>query len=55
MEEKVLTIRLKQTGFVTDVCHYSVSIKGEFEEQAMKSLGSGSGQKGKVVSGAVRP
>lgn len=55
MAEKVLTIRLKQTGFVTDVCHYSVSLEGEFKEQTMKSLNSGSGQKGKVVSRAVRP
>lgn len=40
MAEKVLTIRLKQTGFVTDVCHYSVSIEGEFDESTMGASGS---------------
>lgn len=55
MADKVLTIRLKQTGFITDVCHYSVSIEGEFNEQIMKSLNGSSVQKGKVVSRAVRP
>lgn len=54
MADKVLTIRLKQTGFVTDVCHYSVAIEGEFNEKTLKSLNDSSVQKGKVVSGAVR-
>lgn len=54
MADKVLTIRLKQTGFITDVCHYSVSIEGEFNEQTMKNLSESSVQKGKIVSQAVR-
>lgn len=55
MADKVLTIRLKQTGFITDVCHYSVSIEGEFNEQTMKSLSDSTAPKGKIVSRAVRP
>ena len=54
MAEKVLTLRLVQTGFVTDVCHYSVSAEGEFDEKVMKSLHSSPVKKGKVVSGAKR-
>ena len=55
MADKILTIRLKQTGFVTDVCHYSVSIDGEFSEKTLESLNSTPVSKGKVVSSAVRP
>lgn len=54
MDEKILTLRLVQTGFVTDVCHYSVSAEGEFDDKVMKSLHSSPVEKGKVVSGAKR-
>lgn len=51
MAEKVLTLRLVQTGFVTDICHYSVSAEGEFNKKIMKSLNSSPAKKGKIVSG----
>lgn len=51
MAEKVLTLRLVQTGFVADVCHYSVSAEGEFDNDTMKTLN----KKSTSTSGAVRP
>ncbi len=54
MAEKVLTLRLVQTGFVTDICHYSVSAEGEFDEKVMTSLSSSPVKKGTAVSGAKR-
>lgn len=54
MAEKLLTLRLVQTGFVTDICHYSVSAEGEFDTKTMTSLSSSPPKKGKVVSSAKR-
>lgn len=54
MAEKVLTLRLVQTGFVTDICHYSVTAEGEFDTKTMESLNGTPAEKGKVVSGAKR-
>lgn len=54
MAEKLLTLRLVQTGFVTDVCHYSVTAEGEFDTKIMSSLYGSPVEKGKVVSGAKR-
>lgn len=54
MAEKLLTLRLVQTGFVTDICHYSVSAEGEFDTKTMTSLSSSPVKKGKVVSSAKR-
>lgn len=55
MAEKVLTLRLVQTGFVTDVCHYSVSAEGEFNHDTMRILNKTSASKSKKTSeGAVR-
>jgi|AntRauTorcE11897_2_1112592.scaffolds.fasta_scaffold02305_4 hypothetical protein len=56
MAEKVLTLRLVQTGFVTDVCHYSVSAEGEFNNDAMRILNKNSASKSRATTQrAVRP
>lgn len=56
MAEKVLTLRLVQTGFVTDVCHYSVSAEGKFDNDAMRILKKNSASTSRAtVHRAVRP
>lgn len=56
MAEKVLTLRLVQTGFVTDVCHYSVSAEGEFDNDTMRILKKNSASTSRATTQrAVRP
>ncbi|WP_128544545.1 hypothetical protein [Larkinella soli] len=38
MADKALTIHLVQTGLVTNVCDYDLSIDGAFDEQEMRAL-----------------
>ena len=45
MAEKLLTIHLVQTGFVSNKCEYYVSLEGEFDEATMQALNSGSTKK----------
>lgn len=56
MADKVLALRLVQTGFVTDVCHYSVSAEGEFDNDSMRILKKNSASVSRAtVHRAVRP
>lgn len=38
MAEKITTIHLVQTGFVTNTCEYSLSIEGEFDTEEMEKI-----------------
>lgn len=38
MDQKITTIHLVQTGFVTNTCQYSLTIEGEFDNKEMEKI-----------------